>query len=365
MEGGFAKMFGIVVKAAILIFISHCVRGSKWNYGIQQFLTSNGHNYVDIIYNSSAWQGLSLRDIYFTRIHIDNIAKTKQNSFGIFLYDPDKDDIQRFLTVIQQRQIKMTLLIVFKAWDKNITDLIKKWLSHLHALSFFYMAMTPNISSAMTWHQVISLKSGNVMNNLDFANHSYKIIDTFDLHGLQITSTSLTWAPYLTIDNCNEFGLECVKNYGYLIDFIDKLALKFNFTYLSQKNVENDWGMQPKSGPFGINGTYGGVWGDILDKKYDMCLSGFWWTSVRDEMFSFVPLIQSGDILVMKPQHSEFDFGLFTRAFVGDTWICVFLMGGVLLSLICLANIFSLDEEKNGIKILNQTWWGFFVANIK
>ncbi len=45
-------------------------------------------------------------------------------------------------------------------------------------------------------------------------SHIYK--EKYDLQGLRAESVSLTWAPFLTIEGCNEAGVECEKNYGLL-----------------------------------------------------------------------------------------------------------------------------------------------------
>ena len=105
----------------------------------------------------------------------------------------------------------------------------------------------------------MTLKTGTVMQYLTFADNTFRIVEQYNMQGLKIRSTTLTWAPFLTINDCNGIGLECKTNYGYLKDYMDALALKFNFTYTSHRNVDNDWGVVPKKGPFSINGTWGGV----------------------------------------------------------------------------------------------------------
>ena len=110
----------------------------------------------------------------------------------------------------------------------------------MEATAFFYVAILQSNASdsnglkPTSWYQVLSLKTGSVVNWLTFADESYRIIESFDLKGLQVRSASLTWTPYLIIDDCDELGLECKQNYGYLIDYMDLLAAKFNFTYISQ-----------------------------------------------------------------------------------------------------------------------------------
>ena len=330
---------------------------------IQEFLVDNGYRYVDIFYNSSHVHGFNifkLSEVFIARIHMEEIGKANHDSFGIFIFDPEKDDLVSYLSSLLKRKIKMSLLMTTKPLVSNGINLLQSYLSNLQAHTFFYTATLTQNSTVMEWNQIISVKSGSVVNGLTFADNSFRIIEQYDLQGLEITSTALTWPPYLTIDECNEFGLKCGKNYGFLVDFMNRLEIIFNFTCTSQKNVDNNWGMTPKSGTYSINGTWEGVWGDILSRQYDMSLSLYAWKLARNEMFSFVPITANRYILVMKPQTSEIDFGLFTRAFVGETWTCIAFMAGAALSLTSIAYLCGLDDKRNCMKIVTFMWWVFF-----
>ena len=170
------------------------------NGGIQEFVKDNEHHKIDIFYNSSQQQLLFIKDAFVARLHMKNIEKAHQDSFGIFVFDSAKDELVSYLTAIMQRQIKMSLLVISEPWDNEQTDSIKKHLMDLQVTTYFYILMPTSTSGDMTWHNIISLKSGCAINNLTFEENSTRIIETFDLQGLQITSTSLTWPPYLTID---------------------------------------------------------------------------------------------------------------------------------------------------------------------
>ena len=282
---------------------------------------------------------------------MDNIGKAHKDSFGVFIFDNAKDNLLSYLTAIMQRKIKMSLLIIYGPWQNYETTLIKNHLSDLQANAFFYLALPTKSSAEMTWHQIISLKSGSVINHLTFAESSSRIIEKFDLQGLQITSTSLTWAPYLTIDDCNEDGLECAKNYGYLIDIMDKLAVKFNFTFVSQKNVDNNWGL------LDINGTFGGIVEEVNENNYDMSLSTWYWNIYRNGIFDFAFLFPVTDVMAMKPQPSKFDYTFFTRAFVGDAWVFVICTSCAASAYLLFAHLCGINDTLNGVKIMLLMLW--------
>ena len=343
-------------KSAVIFLTFSAVQ--DWGMGakIQQFLLDNGHHHVDLFYNSSQWLGFSLKDVYVARFSMEHVDRGHQDSFGIFIFDSGKDDIVSFISAIIKRKVKLSLLVLFTPGGHEFIDLTRRHLLDLQASAYFYLAMIANSSEEMIWQKIMSLKSGVAINKLVFGENSSRIIESFDLQGLQITSTSLTESTksYLTIDGCNEFGLQCDKNYGYLIDIMDDLAFHFNFTYLSQRNVDNEWGS------FGINGTYGGVLGDVINKKYDMSLSYWWQNLATDELLDFVPLRPYEYGMALKPQYPNFDYGLFTRAFEGDTLYYIAAMTIPAVCLALLVNQCGLDESMNSVLISSFILWLFF-----
>ncbi len=83
------------------------------------------------------------------------------------------------------------------------------------------------------------------------------------MQGLHITSTSLTWVPYLSVSDCDEQGMDCNKNYGALVDIVALLEKRYNMTIHSYKDPNNDWGVYPKNGSHDYTGEWGGVMGDV------------------------------------------------------------------------------------------------------
>lgn len=343
-----------LMKLATLILTILVVGTCATTNGVQEFLVDNGHYHVDIFSNSSQLRGVSLKDLFIARFPMEDVEKAHKDSFGIFMFDNAKDNVVSYLSAITQRQIKMSLLVISEPWDNEKISFMRRHLLEQQATAFFYIAIPTGSHTDMTWHQIISLKSGSALNHLEFDDNSSKIIEAFDMHGLEITSSSLTWAPYLTIDDCNEDGLDCAKNYGYLIDLMDELAIKFNFSYLSQKNTNNSWWH------VGTHGLYGGVWGDVESKQYDLSLSAWKWMISRHDRVDFVPFIQENYVLAFRPQQPNIDFSLFTRVFVQDIWTSLICISGAMLLAVFLAKMYCIKEVMNGIEILTFVWWLLF-----
>ena len=344
-----------LIKSASLIVAIFVVGASTTKCGIQEFLLDNGHHYVDLFYNSSNWRGIEFEDLYLTRLTFEDIEKAHNNSFGIFMFDATKDDLKSFLSAITHRRIKMSLLIISEPWEGKDMNEIKQKLLELKVTAFFYIATPTSNSTCLTWHQIISLNTGSVLNHLEFATNTSKIIEKFDMQGLEIRSSSLSWAPYLTIENCSANGLDCENNHGYLIDLMDKLAVKFNFTYVSEKNMNNSWF---HVGPHGISG---GVWGDFESKQYDMSLSLWYWLLSRDRIFDFAPLLMKRHVLAYTPQHSNIvDCTHFTRAFVWKSWTVIMCILGAIIFVILITNTSQINDNKYSVRIVILMSWLFF-----
>ena len=77
----------------------------------------------------------------------------------------------------------------------------------------------------------------------------------------------------------------------------------FNFTYASYKDPNDDWGLGPKSGPFNLSGTWGGVMGGVINGEYDLSLSAWYWIFARCELLSFAPVIRSRYSILRSVDH--------------------------------------------------------------
>ena len=354
------------ITPLILIFIY--ARGTNGSHEeVQKFLVDNGHRYVNIVLHStkSEWSRFRPKDVAYARTMVGNRDRVDQsnNVFHVFICGPNQDNLRENLEIIAERKNGMSLLLLDRSWSQTQMQALQLVLRSLEeARIFFYVGISSASDEPMIWYQVISLKSGSAISELNFHPNSRRIIESYDLQGLQITSTSLTWAPFYTIDDCNEYGLQCKTAYGYLNDYMNLLADKLNFTYVSHKDLDNDWGTIPKAGPFSLNGTWGGVVGNVILKKYDMSISSYTWNVARSELLQFVPIVRTRRMLALTPQRPAMDFGLFIRAFTFHSWAGI--MGVTTVAAICVVLGYWLTKQRDtyGDKMLGFTTWTFFVV---
>jgi hypothetical protein len=160
-----------------------------------------------------------------------------------------------------------------------------------------------------TWQYVVlSLlghhnKSGKFIKRLKFLKHTMHKVDTHDLlvGYLFVHSTALPWPPFLMMKNCMN---DSCDDSGYFKDYIDIVSKQRNFTFVSHKDVHNDWCVIAKSGPFNMSGNWGGVMGGVIKKTHDMSLNAL--ALELRTMLSFVPVFKGEYV-------PEVDFGILTR----------------------------------------------------
>ena len=224
---------------------------------IHQFLVDNNHKHVNMFQNSTSVKGpiFKPKELFYSRQPFEGERKRKDAQFNLFLFESATDDLMEVLEIIGRSPTRKSLLVLDEA-DYDLNEL-KSELSQLELRAFFYVALP---TRPWAWYQVISLSSGNIIQDINFEIGSFLIKETFNLEGLEVTSTSLSWSPYYTMDECRDDGLNC-SIYGSLNDYMEILARNYNFSLISSKNMEGDWGTLPKDGPYNLSGTWGGVMG--------------------------------------------------------------------------------------------------------
>ena len=130
--------------------------------------------------------------------------------------------------------------------EKNVNQLLEIGPKR-HRNSLFFL-MTFDENKKIKWRQIMGLNNVSklISNDLEFDRKGL-LIEKYNLQGIQIVCTGLTWAPYNIHENCNENGRGC-SNSGFLVDMIQIWAKEYNFTWDIYADVEGDWGLKPISG---------------------------------------------------------------------------------------------------------------------
>lgn len=179
--------------------------------------------------------------LYLRQLSIPDYSKDRHEQevdILVLVFNPGSDEITHFINTIEDTKVRRCLLLIIGEWKDNEEDEFKRKLNMTQNLWFYLAHLSPE--NYVMWMEVITLRTGYTINQLKFLNGSQQIKEDYNLNGLKVRATSLSWAPFLTIDNCNEEGLECAQYYGYLKDYMDAMATELNFTYDTYKDLGCD-----------------------------------------------------------------------------------------------------------------------------
>lgn len=239
-----------------------------------------------------------------------------------------------YLTMISKTKVKRAVFVIVG----GITDFqLKNIVRDTKSLSenmYFYLVFRlydMNGDSETRYYRVVSIKGNDnvVLQTIDVAKKE-KITEISNLEGLHIKCLTLSWAPYLSLSDCDENNKNC-KSIGYFADLMNIAANHLNFTWDCDKQPENNWGIIQVSGPSNVSGTWGGIIGDIFYGNYPLCVSS--WNNVESRigMFDFIMSGRTRQfVLIYIPQNTGFDRSLFTRPFKDEVWV-VLGVGNVIL----------------------------------
>jgi hypothetical protein len=362
----------VIAIACVRTVISEKCTGIKIiQQEVEKFISDKGFKFVTMIENSTmpsrtmskitqdfVKHGTSSVRTSTMNAHMANYAFNFMDAH-IFIYDIQNDNVQTFLRIVSLTPVRSSIIVMKHLWTESMIKNFKINLDLFRLDALFYVLLSSH--QGVTWHQVITLKSGFSMTELRFSLGNGQIVEDYDLNGLTVNTIGLNYAPYFTLEDCDQHGRNCISN-GYLKQYTDVLAKQFNFTYVSHKEVYEDWGELPKSGPFNRSGEWSGVFGDVIMAKYDLNLAAWAWYLERYGLTSFVSIISITKVLIWTPKTKEHDFGFFFHPFTRDSWIAILSMTTLTTIVIAAVHyIMPSGKEKIGQNIMITTLWYFFI----
>ena len=264
--------------------------------------------------------------------------------------------------LISLTKVMTTFFIIMDGQDEaSVMKLAEEKLKEHPGSSYFFLAI--NLESGLIWKQVITIKNAfNPIINPLKLDQQHKIVEEYNLQGLEIKSISLDWQPMFAMENCDENSQFC-ESKGYLADLVNIIGDMVNFTVRIDREPELNWGVAPISGPPNISGTWGGVVGSVMSQdEYQMSMSTWYIHVSRKDMFDFVQLFRDFRLLVLKPRPPEYDIDLFIRPFSRNAWIAI---GCLSLGVLILVNVPSLIvgsyAESTSRRMFSIIGWIMFV----
>ena len=192
---------------------------------------------------------------------------------------------------------------------------------------FYWLYENANERNKISYNRVITILNVEqiVVNSLSFNNYGH-IIEDYDLQGMHVLSTTVSWPPYIFLSegckNPKNYNDEC-KAYGHLVDALNVMGRMSNFTWECHGDPNDDYGTTPLSGPANASGTWGGVVGDVFYGKYQFSMSTWVWKEERQDMFDFASIVTDQSALGITLKAKDIDYTLFTRPFRMEVWLLI------------------------------------------
>ncbi len=319
---------------------------------VLHFCAVNGHNQLSFQSDQANSTRLFYKMAFKHGLSVNSNSKPGGDTLIIQL-----GDNTNFIDKITTRKVLTTILIA----SEDQLSVVKKLLSKRKRNSFFYVAKSD--SEEIEWLQILTINNQAqvVKNELQFDEFD-RVKEIYDLQGLTIIATSLSWPPYVTLGQCNSKGFKCKTKYGLLVDLMDLWSQELNFKWDFYKDVNDDWGLKPKSGPYNESGEWTGVLGDVVKGKYQLSLNVWIWFPERDSFLDFVPIAKEKFLLSVIPKPPEVDYGLFVRPFRTETWQII--IGVAIVVITCLTGSYAISlkfENELSNRIVTFFTWTFFV----
>ena len=218
----------------------------------------------------------------------------------------------------------------------------------------------------VSYSRVITLSNVKqvVVNELSFGELGH-IIEDYDMQGMHILSTTVSWPPYIFLpEECKKRKLynEKCNPYGHLVDTLDAMAAISNFTWECHGDPNDDYGTTPLSGPANASGTWGGVVGEVIDGTYHFSMSTWVWKEERQDMFDFASIVTDQTALAITLKAKDIDYTLFTRPFRREAWLLVWFAVLVFLLSILVPFLFAPNfGDSTSYRIIELVAFSFFM----
>ena len=303
-------------------------------------------------------QGLRVRRLSYDKLYpdlkfdIDTLILLTETKM---LSQPNT--FQMYLERIENHRIRKTILLFVDYFDSNHEPTLNNALNDLITGNAWFTVMYQNYSNMTNYQNILSLSNNTktLVQDIKFTERNH-MIENHNLEGLKLFSSTLSWAPYFMISDCDDAGQNCEMS-GFLNDFMNAMGNIVNFTWTSHAPIDGSWGTVDENG-FWTDGPMSSV----RDGEYHMSISQWLWTFERIGLLDFVSLNPKAFVLALTPQPAAIDMGLFIRPFQDEAWILV--LASVTIIVINIAvpySLLSYYEHTESFKLSSLFSWLFFL----
>ena len=221
--------------------------------------------------------------------------------------------------------------------EKHFEDLNEILMGHLHPYTlmanvhsvekFSQLVMSSNASTAIyaLANENLYIIHTNKKWQMPIINkvttNKNRALEQFNFQGMPISSITLSWQAWFQIDECNFEGKECSTK-GILADFMNILKEMYNFTWYSDKDVNENWGYFSNEMSTQTNDT--SVLRSVISRDYDLSLSNWNHFLERDEILdTTIGIADLKSALYIGDNSRGIDTYMLMRPFTLTSWAAV------------------------------------------
>ena len=208
-----------------------------------QFCQNNGFNYVTYVSfgdfevdNIIEMSNYGIQSRYYNNLDVS----VENMDFLVLNFVGTDGEKKKVLDLISSHRVQRSLLIT------QDIQLFKDFAAkHLKNSLFFLLE---HLEENISWKQILIINDNPqvVINDVEFDIHGFAVVKQ-DLNGLKLVTTSMAWAPFLFISDCDSNGWNCTIS-GFLADLMFFWEKQLNFSLSLYQDKNGDWGTYPKSG---------------------------------------------------------------------------------------------------------------------
>lgn len=226
------------LKVALLVsLIQACLTFDR--LGIIDFLRSNGFTKVTFLRFSLA------NSVSLAKLASKNWLQARyaqeldgENQWDFLVVDLMDNDLDSILETVHDHQAGKILFVIDQT-EKFIQKLRLK-VSNENIKGLFYI-----YDDTGKWKQILAIQNQLAINDVYFDSQGRAKVNE-NLQGMELETTTLTWDPFIVVENCNANGKNCQIIEGALVDLANEWSTVLNFTWSVVQ--DDDVGTLPKSG---------------------------------------------------------------------------------------------------------------------
>ena len=162
-------------------------------------------------------------DEYNEKQHMLNPYHQHEKDKLVLISSSNSEEWMHYIRMISKTKIRSSLLVITDPLIQSVKEEMISFLSQSSENTYFYLLYVNHYTDVnLTWERIITIRHAPkvVINEVEFNEYGMEKAD-YNMQGIHIKCSTLSWAPYLTLYDCNENdGKDCKSKGTWQISWI-------------------------------------------------------------------------------------------------------------------------------------------------